>query len=390
MIDLLVISTASVTAINRNIYVDIKKRGWNVEMVIPIKYPLANSKTIAPQPQRSQDPVIHFLEMRGSNPRTFYFPELKQLFQGNKVSFVLIENDPVSKMAVHVGGLAAKNGFYLFSLSCENLSFDIFDTLKLRGLISLPSSFVKKYLYWAAKKKINTVFTINNDGTQLFKDKGYAHVIKVPLGFDSTVFYKNDRSRKEIRSQFGIDLPAIAYFGRLVEEKGIHLLLKALQKIKHLNWYFMLDRFNQGTSHYNQRIHELILSLGIKDRILFIEADHYEVADYMNAADVVVIPSVTTTKWKEQYGRVGPEAMACGKLVIASRAGALPELIAEGGIIVDEGDVDVLVSVLTKYLTSPADYDHFQEKALNRARHLSLSKQADLYIARMKELRHNY
>ncbi|MFM7858518.1 MAG: glycosyltransferase [Flammeovirgaceae bacterium] len=388
MIDLLVISTASVTAINRNIYIEIKNRGWNVEMVIPTTYSLANAGVIKSQPQRPQDPTINFLELSGSNPRTFYFSSIEKLFENTKVFAVLIESDPVSRMAVHLADLSVRYNFFLFSLSCENLPFDLIPTLKRRGIGSIPSSLIKLFFYWRAKKRINTVFTINNDGTDIFRKKGYNRVIKTPLGFDSEVFFKNEDARNKIRIKLRAAYPVIAYFGRLVEEKGVHLLLEALERIKHLNWHFMLDKFNQGTSSYNQYIQRLIESYDLQDRILFVEADHYEIADYMNAADVVVIPSITTTKWKEQYGRVAPEAMACGKLVVASCAGALPELIEDGGVIFKEGDVGQLAMILTDYLRNPVDYTPIQEIALTRAQQqLSIKKQADIYTDRLKELK---
>jgi len=387
MIDILAISTASVTAINRNIYIELSGRGWNVEMVVPETYPLTADKTIASQPSRAQDPVIHFLKLKGSNPRTFYFPELKSLINRIKPKVILIESDPVSYMAVHAGSLAVTNGFFLWSLSCENLSFDIIETLQRRGVRSLASSLVKKYFYWSAKNKINTVFTINNDGTRLFQRKGYAHVEKIPLGFDPSVFYKNNESRARIRKQLDIRYPVIAYFGRLVEEKGVHVLLEALAMIKHIDWHFMLDKFSYGLNPYHQRIQRLIDTLDIQNRIIYIEADHYQVADYMNASDVVVTPSVSTSKWKEQYGRVVPEAMACGNLIIASSAGALQELVGECGVIVEEGNVEQLAKTLERYLASPSDYSELSKQAIGRARdELSIVKQADCYSARLQAL----
>lgn len=387
MIDILAISTASVTAINRNIYIELVSRGWKVEMVIPETYPLTAAKTIPAQPARVNDPVIHFLKLKGSNPRTFYFPGLKTLIDTIQPKVILIESDPVSYMAVHAGRLAVARGVFLWSLSCENLSFDVIDTLKRRGVRSLPTSLVKKCLYWFAKNSINTVFTINNDGTLLFQRKGYSHVEKIPLGFDPSVFYPNNESRERIQKQLNIRYPVIAYFGRLVEEKGVHLLVEALGKIKHLDWHFMLDKFSYESNPYHQRIQGLIDTYDLSARIIYIEADHYQVAAYMNASDVVVVPSVSTAKWKEQYGRVVPEAMACGNLVITSSAGALPELVEECGIVIEEANVDQLAQALENYVVAPFEYKEVRSKAIKRATHqLSIMKQADCYSARLQAL----
>ena len=70
----------------------------------------------------------------------------------------------------------------------------------------------------------------------------------------------------------------------------------------------------------------------------------------MNAADLVVVPSVSTGNWKEQYGRVIPEAMACGKTIIASASGAIPEILGEYGMLIEENQPDVLASTISSWL----------------------------------------
>jgi glycosyltransferase involved in cell wall biosynthesis len=84
--------------------------------------------------------------------------------------------------------------------------------------------------------------------------------------------------------------------------------------------------------------------------VIFFEADHREIADYMNAADIVAVPSITTPSFKEQYGRVAPEAMACGCLVIASNSGTLPELVKGAGWVFGEGNVSELAVLLKEAL----------------------------------------
>jgi glycosyltransferase involved in cell wall biosynthesis len=378
--DILALSTASVTAINRTIYSEMKNRGWRIELVIPKLFPVTSSKQLNAETARPIDPPIHVLELKGGNPRTFYFPELMRLVKERKPKVIIMESDPVSFMAVHTGRLCKKYDIFLFCLSCENLSFDILPTLYRRGIASVPSSLLKKAFFLLARPTIHTVFTINNDGAELFRRKGFSHVIKIPLGFDPVLFRKDDLARDRIRETLHFQFPVIGYFGRIVPEKGVDILLRALATLKHLNWHFMLDRFNTYENPYHKHIQGLIISLGMEDRVTSIDADHYEISSFMNAADVVVIPSLSTSKWREQYGRVAPEAMACGKVVIAARSGALPELIGDAGLLFEEGNSVELADLLSSYLAAPVKYELLSLKAADRAYNLfSTKKQADIY-----------
>ena len=71
--------------------------------------------------------------------------------------------------------------------------------------------------------------------------------------------------------------------------------------------------------------------------------------NFINCADIVVLPSKTNNKFKEQYGRVVAESLCCGKIVLVSNSGALPELIGDVGFIFEKEDIKELSEKL-KYL----------------------------------------
>ncbi len=65
--------------------------------------------------------------------------------------------------------------------------------------------------------------------------------------------------------------------------------------------------------------------------------------------DALAVPSRTLPNWKEQFGpRATVEAMASGVPVIGSNSGAIPDVIADAGLIVPEGDVDALAAALRR------------------------------------------
>jgi glycosyltransferase involved in cell wall biosynthesis len=79
-----------------------------------------------------------------------------------------------------------------------------------------------------------------------------------------------------------------------------------------------------------------------------------ELAQYYNAMDVLVSPSVATLKWKEQYGLVVLQAMNSQVPVIGSTCGETPHVIGDAGLIFQEGDVEALAMHLRGLQTNPS------------------------------------
>ncbi len=79
---------------------------------------------------------------------------------------------------------------------------------------------------------------------------------------------------------------------------------------------------------------------------------HHLIGKTMACGDIFILPSLTRKNWKEQFGRVIIEAMACGAMVIGSDSGAIARVIQRcgGGVSYPEGDCEALFRQLTKYL----------------------------------------
>ena len=79
--------------------------------------------------------------------------------------------------------------------------------------------------------------------------------------------------------------------------------------------------------------------LGILPRVTFdLPIPSTQMPYYYSGLDVLVLPSRTRTNWKEQFGRVLIEAMACQVVVVGARCGAIPEVIGDAGLTFTEGD----------------------------------------------------
>jgi glycosyltransferase involved in cell wall biosynthesis len=71
---------------------------------------------------------------------------------------------------------------------------------------------------------------------------------------------------------------------------------------------------------------------------------------YYHQLDTLVVPSRTRPNWKEQFGRVLVEAMACGVPVVGSDSGEIPHVIGDAGLIFPEDQIDVLRAHLARLL----------------------------------------
>jgi len=68
-------------------------------------------------------------------------------------------------------------------------------------------------------------------------------------------------------------------------------------------------------------------------------------------ADVFVLPSVPDRRWQEQFGMVLIESMACGKPVISTLSGSIPEVVGDNAILVQSFDFLELYKALKKILS---------------------------------------
>lgn len=375
---LLALSPASLTAVNRSIYRELEARGWRVAIVAPTAIAMPGGERRA-DPPRPGDPPVHLLAPTPGNPRLSTFAGLGRLLNELRPRVVLVDNDPNSRVAVELGLWTRRHGAALVCQSCENLTRRLVPAARRGGARGVAGAMLTGALATLARPLVDHVFVISDDGLAVLREQGYRSVSKIPLGFDPALFRPDAALREATRARLGLAHPTVAYFGRITEEKGVHLLIEALGGLRHRAFHFLLDEFRAYRTPYEDRIASLIERHGLADRVVRFDARHDEMPAYMNAADVVALPSIASPTWKEQYGRVAPEAMACGAAVVASRSGALPELVGDGGHLVPEGDVAALRAAIDRLLGDASARAALGRAGAARAHaELDLDRQADL------------
>ncbi len=186
----------------------------------------------------------------------------------------------------------------------------------------------------------------NQEGAQILRDLGYRGPLEVipQFGVDPEVF--------PWRARETAGPVTIGYAGRLVPEKGVGDLLEALALLEGLPWRLAVA----GSGPEEGRLRERAAALGLDGRVTWLGAvDSTAMPAVMAALDVLVLPSRTMPRWKEQFGRVLVEAMASGAAVVGTRSGEIPQVIGDAGVIVPEGDPGALRAALERLLDDPAE-----------------------------------
>jgi glycosyltransferase involved in cell wall biosynthesis len=100
----------------------------------------------------------------------------------------------------------------------------------------------------------------------------------------------------------------------------------------------------------------------------YVEGDEALARLYQTASAVIV------TSREEGFGLSAAEAMACGTPVVAFANTSVTEVVGDGGVLIDNGDLDAMTTALRSILTSSSTAEELSERALERARHFSWSR----------------
>jgi N-acetyl-alpha-D-glucosaminyl L-malate synthase BshA len=123
-------------------------------------------------------------------------------------------------------------------------------------------------------------------------------------------------------------------------------------------------------------------ALGVSEDVRFLGRLD-SVSDILRGTDVFILPSQT-----ESFGLAALEAMACGAVCVASRAGGLPEVIEDGkdGLLEPPGSVEAMARRAIEVLRDPARHQAMREAAIAKARTFSAERIVPMYEALYREV----
>jgi glycosyltransferase involved in cell wall biosynthesis len=272
-----------------------------------------------------------------------YYPKLGQIVRQTRPDVFHIDEEPYNLATFQAMWLAQSAGARTVVFTWQNL---------LRRYPP-PFSLMEQYVL----KRADALLVGNSEAAQVWQRKGYhgpIHLIP-QFGVDPAIYYRRERvSRRgkvSVFKQRNTRFPSqpalvIGYVGRLVEEKGLEILLQAASKLVG-PWSLQI----LGAGPERKRLESMAQWLGIAPRVTFDEwmpASH--LPNYFSGLDALVLPSLSRPNWKEQFGRVLMEAMACDVITVGARSGAIPEVIGEAGLTFAEGSAEELQAQLQRLL----------------------------------------
>jgi teichuronic acid biosynthesis glycosyltransferase TuaC len=227
---------------------------------------------------------------------------------------------------------------------------------------------VSKWLTGLAMKRATAVVTksehLRERAIRMGIDAGKVRTVR--NGCNPAVFHLADRSaaRAELGVVQGAEL--VLFVGRLDCAKGILELLEAFASLANRRPNLRLAYVGDGPG--GEQLRRKAADLGLHDRICLVgPCLSQKVAQWLTAANVLALPS-----YREGYPNVVIEALSCGRPVIATDVGGIPELVTESsGILVAPRDSRALASAIEKAMEQ-----NWDEQSISKQFHRSWDEAA--------------
>lgn len=150
----------------------------------------------------------------------------------------------------------------------------------------------------------------------------------ISVGVDTELFHPMDKNKLRRDLGLGIEAKIVLFVGRITQLKGIDLIYQCASNTPDIQYIFIGRKSDEKGKDL--------------DNCIFVgEVPHSEIPYWMNAADILILPS-----YSEGLPTVVAEALSCGIPVVVSDVGGCPEVVLdeETGFVIRTGDADQLKS----------------------------------------------
>jgi len=348
---LLVVSFPCVTPINQGFYAEVEKQtDWDLTIVAPSNWESDFSKTdeLERWPGYDGELISIPVWLPGNIPLHVYRSTFYSILRQVAPDAIYVHHEAY--------GLATAQ-LYFANWMWAQKPIGFYSAQNICKQYPVPFRYSEQFVY----RQSAFSFPVTEAVLQILQRKGYRGPSTIlPLGVDESLYHpRAPLHPAELNASANEVL--IGYVGRITESKGLGTLVHSLGDIKSLPWRLVLI----GKGPYEEELKRLAQSLDVGHRISALGyVSHPDVPQYLSTLDVLVLPSETQSSWKEQFGRVIIEAMACGTPVVGSDSGEIPNLIRAtgGGLVFPERNSQALADRLQTLIEDPDERQRLAAK----------------------------
>ncbi len=227
------------------------------------------------------------------------------------------------------------------------------------------SSFLIPFIKWFARiyaRRALVIFAVNEGARKNLASlncprEKISNLLYATWGVNTELFTNQIQGNEPDMGPNGI-----LFVGRLIEQKGILVLLEAFNKVKKQIPDARL--FIIGEGPLKDKINQFANSKGLANSIHLLGTIlNQHLPPYFRAARVTVAPSITIQRSAEQVGMVNIQSIACGTPVISTFSGSIPEFVTDGvtAILVPEQDPGALADAIVRVLSNQQLRNHLSQ-----------------------------
>lgn len=350
---LLVVSHACATSVNQQFFATVEDlSGWSLALAGPAQwtddYGSVRSLERWPAFTGTIHPVPVWLS--GNVPLHTYRSTFRSLLHTVQPDVIYVHHEPYA---------AATAQLYLMNRMWHGCPIGFFTWQNLQKTYPPPFRQTERMVLRSSA----FACTGSESAEEVLRDKGYEGPTTLLPGGINPELHHPKPDADTLRPKLGIPDEAVilGFMGRISEVKGLSTLLDALSSLTDLPWHLVVV----GDGDYRAEFEAEARSLSLSDRVHVVGyVPHTDAPTYLSLFDVLVLPSETQPNWKEQFGRVLIEALACGTPLLGSDSGEIPYVIRRtgGGLTFAEGDADALATVLRRMIINPDLRANFVEQ----------------------------
>lgn len=277
------------------------------------------------------DLIVEPIVFNGSFHLHFY-PWLARRIRAAAPDIVHIDEEPYNWATFHALRLAKRAGARVVWFTWQNLN----------RTYPFPFRAIEAYNL----RHTDYAIAGTSDAANVWREKGYdGPLVVIPqFGVAPDIFAPSSLPR-DPAAPF-----VIGYVGRLVREKGVDVLLRAVARLQAPCRVMVA-----GAGPEQQPLEALAHRLGLAERVSFVgQIPSTRMPAFYQQLDALVAPSRSAPNWTEQFGRILIEAMACGVAVLGADSGAIPSVVGDAGLTFPEDDIATLCVHLDRLIADRA------------------------------------